>query len=66
MKYDFRRMLESKRAYRSRLAGLNIEEKPAMLDVLRDRALMIRKAAAENRSVLFRERPPGYDADSGH
>jgi len=58
MKFDLRPILASKKAYRKRLAGLPIEEKLAMLDVLRDNALMIRKAAALNRSVLLRERPP--------
>jgi len=50
-KYNRRPILKSKRALRKRLAGLPIEEKLALLDALRHRALTIRKAAVVNRSV---------------
>ena len=42
MTFDLARMLESKRALRTRLAALPIAEKLAMLDVLRERELAIR------------------------
>jgi len=58
MTFDMRKVLESKQALRRRLAGLPVAEKLAMLDVLRDRALTIRKAA------VLRESPPGYGVDN--
>ncbi|MBN1893129.1 hypothetical protein JW906_01490 [bacterium] len=63
--YEIQRILESKRVLRRKLAALPIKEKLAMLDVLRDRLLSIRKAAALNRSVLTREHPPEYKTDAG-
>jgi hypothetical protein len=42
MTFDPARILESKRAFRQRLAARPIEEKLAMLDALRERALAIR------------------------
>jgi hypothetical protein len=48
------RIIESKREMRRKLAGLPVAEKLAMLDTLRDRAHMIRKAAARRETSLLR------------
>lgn len=45
MTFDLQRIVESKRAYRRRLASLPIGEKLRMLDVLRERQLAIRGRA---------------------
>ncbi len=42
MTFDFDKMAKSKREYRAKLAALPIEEKLAMLDVLRERLVSIR------------------------
>jgi hypothetical protein len=42
--FDMSKVLEDKRALRERLAHLPIAEKLAMLDVLRERALTIKRA----------------------
>ncbi|MDO8586588.1 MAG: hypothetical protein Q7T82_06065 [Armatimonadota bacterium] len=60
MTFDMGKILESKRALRSRLASLPVTEKLAMLDALRDRALAIRKAATRSQATAVRESPPGY------
>jgi len=44
MTFDLKRILESKEALRRKLAGRPLEEKLAMLDALRERALALRKA----------------------
>ncbi len=43
---DMNRILESKRAHRSRLAVLPIAEKLRLLDALRERAVALRAAGA--------------------
>ncbi len=45
MKYDFdlKKMIESKEAYRKKLAALPIAEKFRMLDAMRERELSIRR-----------------------
>jgi hypothetical protein len=45
MTFDLAKILQSKREYRQRLSALPIEEKLAMLDVLRERALTLRPPA---------------------
>ncbi len=45
MTFDLARIIESKRALRSRLAQLPIGEKLRMLDALRERTLAIRASA---------------------
>ncbi|MDQ3813872.1 MAG: hypothetical protein M3347_07955 [Armatimonadota bacterium] len=45
MTFDLEKILQSKREMRQRLAARPIEEKLAMLDVLRERALALRAAA---------------------
>jgi hypothetical protein len=42
MTFDLTRILQSKRAFRQRLATRPIEEKLAMLDALRERAIALR------------------------
>ena len=44
MTFDLPEILESKQKYRKRLAELPLEEKLAMLDVLRERTLLLRSA----------------------
>lgn len=44
MSFDLEKIRESKRAYRKKLAALPIAEKLRMLDALRERALMLRRA----------------------
>lgn len=60
MSFDLQRILESKRAFRQRLAARPVAEKLRMLDALRERAVSIRGAA--NRPVpettMLREEPP--------
>jgi len=45
MTFDLKRMLESKKALRSKLAGRPLAEKLDMLDALRERSLALREAA---------------------
>lgn len=62
MTFDLQKILESKRAYRQRLAARPIAEKLAMLDALRECHLAIRGSA--NRSSaetgILREAPATY------
>lgn len=44
MTFDLARIRQSKLEFRQRLAGRPIEEKPALLDALRERALDCRYA----------------------
>jgi hypothetical protein len=44
MTFDFSNILASKRKYRQHLATLSIEEKLSMLDVLRERTLLLQNA----------------------
>ena len=48
MTFDLQKMIESKRAYRVRLAALPIGEKLAMLDALCERQRAIRGGAADS------------------
>ncbi len=45
MSFDLQRMIESKRAYRQKLASRPITEKLRLLDELRARALDLRRAS---------------------
>ena len=56
MNFDLQRMLESKRAFRQELAARPVVEKLRLLDELRARALVIRRA-----STALRE--PGVVSD---
>lgn len=56
MTFDLQRVIESKRAYRRKLAQRSVGEKLAMLDELRERTRAIQEATG------VREPPPEYDA----
>lgn len=60
MTFDFKRMLESKKALRSKLASRPLSEKLDMLDALRERALALRKAAGSLHHTAVREAPGKY------
>ena len=62
MTFDLKRMLESKKALRRKLAGRPVEEKLAMLDALRERAAAIREAGDHMRHSAVREAPEKYRA----
>jgi hypothetical protein len=66
MTFDLERILESKRAYRKRLASLPIGEKLRLLDVLRERELAIRGWTSRSNiaSSTVREELPCYRIDS--
>ena len=49
MSFDLQRMLESKRAFRQKLAARPVTEKLRLLDELRARALAIHRAPASHR-----------------
>jgi hypothetical protein len=66
MTFNLARILESKRAFRRRLAARPIAEKLAMLDALRERELAIRQAGqpeTESTGVLHEE--PAHDRTGG-
>jgi len=60
MTFDIGKILQSKREFRRRMAALPIEEKLAMLDALRERALLIRpggeKGALKQRQAVQEKR----------
>jgi hypothetical protein len=62
MTFDLKRMLESKKALRRKLAGRPVAEKLAMLDALRERALALREAAGSMRHPAVHEAPEKYRA----
>lgn len=58
MTFDIEKILQSKRDFRRRAAALPIEEKLAMLDALRERALVIRGARpGADKGRLKEQRP---------
>lgn len=58
MTFDLAAILESKRAFRQRLAAWPIAEKLALLDELRTRALALRPAREDTHgSAILREEP---------
>jgi hypothetical protein len=59
MTFDLAKILQSKRAFRQRLAARPIEEKLAMLDALRARAIALRESRFATAGGL-REEPPPY------
>ncbi len=63
MKPDLARIRESKRAFRRELAERPIAEKLRMLDVLRERALAIRRASQSGtaREAVVQETPPSSE-----
>ncbi len=62
MSFDLQKILESKRAYRHKLATLPIAEKLRILDALRERELAIR--GSQSSSVVREEREP-HGKDEG-
>ena len=60
MTFDLKRMLESKKALRRKLAGRPLAEKLAMLDALRECALAIREAAGHMSASAVHEAPEKY------
>jgi hypothetical protein len=65
MTFDLARILQSKREFRQRLAARPIEEKLAMLDALRERALALRPAQPAPESGALREEPPAHRGEGG-
>jgi glucose-6-phosphate isomerase len=62
MTFDIKRILESKKALRRKLANQPLTEKLTMLDALRERALALREAAESMRHPVVREAPTKYRA----
>ena len=60
MTFDLAKILQSKRAFRRRLAARPIAEKLAMLDALRARALALRSSGPAAGSGALHEEPPPY------
>jgi hypothetical protein len=58
MTFDVAKLLQSKREVRQRLAARPIEEKLAMLDALRERALVLRASRPVAGAGELRESPP--------
>ena len=58
MTFDLAKIRQSKREFRQRLAARPIEEKLALLDALRERALAIQPVQAVPKSGALREEPP--------
>jgi hypothetical protein len=58
MTFDLAKIRQSKREFRQRLAARPIEEKLALLDALRERALAIRPARTATETAALRETPP--------
>ncbi len=61
MTFDLQKMLESKRAYRARLAALPIGEKLRMLDALCERQRAILGSATDSEESVLREEPGTYE-----
>ena len=57
MLFDLQKIIESKRAYRARLAGRPIGEKLRMLDAMREREISLRDSAPHSQSTVVREEP---------
>jgi hypothetical protein len=60
MSFDWEKIVASKRAFRQRLAARPLEEKLAMLDALRERALALRPMPSASQTSALREEPPPY------
>jgi hypothetical protein len=60
MTFDLAKIVQSKREFRKRAAALPIEEKLAMLDVLRERALLIRPKHPIAKASLLQDEPLPY------
>ena len=60
MSFDLAKILQSKRAFRQRLAARPIAEKLAMLDALRERTLALRSSGLAAGAGALHEEPPPY------
>ena len=60
MTFDVAKIAQSKLEFRRKLAALPIEEKLAMLDVLRERMLVIRSARRAASEGALHEKAPPY------
>lgn len=60
MTFDPAKILQSKTDFRQRLAARPLEEKLAMLDALRERALALRPMPPASKSGALHEKPPRY------
>ena len=60
MSFDLKKVIESKRALRRKLAALPVAEKLRMLDVLRERELAIRGRAVDSEPSDLREDSAPY------
>ena len=58
MSFDWAKILQSKRDFRQRLATRPIAEKLALLDALRERALILRPSRPTSEPDVLREEPP--------
>jgi len=58
--FDLEKILESKRAYRARLAALPIGEKLRTLDALCERQRSIRGSASRSEATVLREESGSY------
>jgi hypothetical protein len=63
MSFDLQRMLESKRAFRLKLASRPVAEKLRLLDELRARALVIRASTTAYEPGMVAEPPGKYETD---
>lgn len=61
MTFDLQKMLESKHAYRARLAALPIGEKLRILDALYERQRTIRGSTSRSEATVLREEPGTYE-----
>ena len=57
MTFDPAKTLKGKREFRQRVAARPIEEKLALLDALRERALALRAAGSVSEAHVLREEP---------
>ncbi len=57
MSFDLAKILKSKRESRQRVAAKPIEEKLALLDALRERALALRSARSVSEAHVLRDEP---------
>ena len=60
MTFDPAKILQNKNEFRQRLAARPIEEKLAMVDALRERALVLRPMPSASQSGALHEEPPPY------
>ena len=64
MTFDLTKILQSKRAFRQRLAARPIEEKLALLDAMRERTLALRESGGTREAGVLKEDAPTYRAQS--